>query len=165
MSTTFPSAKARVFATDYEAPEVIQAASLAMGLLKKTKQQSMAELSHAVAAKRSDVLDSLSKIRLTPRQLDLLGTYATELSLVRCQPHAHLVFCSDCRACTLTGSTAPARCQVTDGCRSKDQHRSAFPNYLPADADIPAIEDEPLSDGSDPDSEDGTHCTDEDDTW
>lgn len=166
MSTTFPAASARVFSTDYDAPEVIQAASLAMGLLKKTKQESMTELLAAIAAKREDVLTALSKVQLTTRQLGLLQRHSTPLGLLRCQPHAHLAYCQDCQAYALTSNTAPTRCQITTGCESKKQHRSKFPAFHPAGEPIPEIEDRPLTAASDPYDSEGTHvCAEDSDTW
>jgi hypothetical protein len=137
------SPKARTFATPWEEPAVVQAASVAMALLRKTKTDSLAGLAEAVQVRDDAVLKALEGVNLTVRQRSLLTEFARPLSLLRCNPHAHLLYCVDCGACTAIGSSAPTKCQITFGCLSKDQHKSTFAKYVPAGEPVPEEENHP----------------------
>lgn len=132
--------KARTFATPWEEPAVVQAASVAMALLRKTKTDSLADLIEAIRVHDAIVLKALESVNLTVRQRSLLAEFARPLSILRCNPHAHLLYCADCGAHTAIGSSAPTKCQITYGCLSKDQHKSTFAKYLPAGEPVPEAE-------------------------
>lgn len=135
--------RARTFATPWDEPAVVQAASVAMALLRKTKVGSLADLNEAVRLRDATVLKALSGVNLTVRQRSLLTEFAAPLSLLRHNPNAHLLYCGTCGTHSLTSGAAPTKCQITYGCLSKDQHKSMFATYLPVDEPIPEAEHHP----------------------
>ena len=116
-----------------------------MALLKKTKVQTLEQLNESVRRQDPTVLKALSTVNLTVRQRSLIAHFAYPMSLLSSNPNVHLLMCGDCGAYSLLAESGPSKCQITYGCLSKNQHRSLFAKYLPADEEIPAEEDSPYN--------------------
>jgi len=63
---------------DPEAPDCVRAVSLALDLLRHTKQRSWADLAAASAAAEESVVAAMGSVVLVPDQIDLVGVHPLE---------------------------------------------------------------------------------------
>lgn len=68
---------------DPEAPECVRTVSLALGLLRHTKQRSWADLAAASAAAEESVVAAMGSVVLVPDQIDLVEAYEPMLGFIR----------------------------------------------------------------------------------
>ncbi len=107
---------------DPEAPDCVRAVSLALGLLRHTKQRSWADLAAASAAAQESVVAAMGLVVLHPDQIDLVEAYEPMLGFIRwsavggADKIVTVAVCDRCGRWLLTTSTTPARCQLTLGC-------------------------------------------------
>lgn len=123
---------------DPEAPDCVRAVSLALGLLRQTKQRSWADL--AAAAAEESVAAAMGLVVLHPKQIELLEKYEPMLGFIRwsavggADKIVTIAVCDRCGRWLLTTSTTPARCQLTLGCEGALVKASAA-RRTPARAD------------------------------
>ena len=123
---------------DPEAPDCVRAVSLALGLLRQTKQRSWADL--AAAAAEESVAAAMGLVVLHPDQIELVEKYEPMLGFIRwsavggADKIVTIAACDRCGRWLLTTSTTPARCQLTLGCEGAFVKASAA-RRTPARAD------------------------------
>ncbi len=109
-----------ILQVDPEAPDCVRAASLALALLRQTKQRSWADLAAATA--EESVAAAMRLVVLHPDQIELVEKYEPMLSCIRwsaaggADKIVTIAVCDRCGRWLLTTSTTPARCQLTLGC-------------------------------------------------
>ncbi|MEH0110600.1 hypothetical protein V6N00_12890 [Tersicoccus sp. MR15.9] len=97
-----------------------EAASLGLALLRKTKQNTWAELAAAMDAADPQVVRAFTTVSLTGRQLGLLDGEQLILQALRVSPAAIPAICPVCGYWVLADSAAPpSSCLVTRGCSGK----------------------------------------------
>ncbi len=107
---------------DQQAPDCVRAVSLALGLLRHTKQRSWADLAAAAAAAEESVVAAMGSVVLVPDQIDLVEAYEPMLGFIRwsavggADKIVTVAVCDRCGRWLLTTSSTPARCQLTLGC-------------------------------------------------
>ena len=107
---------------DPEAPDCVRAVSLALGLLRQTKQRSWADLAAASAAAEESVVAAMGLVVLLPDQIELVESYEPMLGFIRwsavggADKIVTVAVCDRCGRWLLTTSTTPAKCQLTLGC-------------------------------------------------
>jgi len=123
---------------DPATPDCVRAVSLALGLLRQTKQRSWADL--AAAAAEESVAAAMGLVVLHPKQIELLEKYEPMLGFIRwsavggADKIVTVAACDRCGRWLLTTSTTPARCQLTLGCEGALVKASAA-RRTPARAD------------------------------
>ena len=120
-----------------DGPELVQAASLALGLMRATKTSSWGELV-TDAARWGDC-------RVTPAQAQLLDAHQGPLTLLKSgSPALTLAVCPVCNRFTVVAGAAGASCPLTLGCPGKPVRASAATRTKPAAKEVdtaPALDD------------------------
>jgi len=123
---------------DPATPDCVRAVSLALGLLRQTKQRSWADL--AAAAAEEAVAAAMGLVVLHPDQIELVEKYEPMLGFIRwsavggADKIVTVAACDRCGRWLLTTSSTPARCQLTLGCEGALVKASAA-RRTPARAD------------------------------
>ena len=95
------------------------AVSLGLGLMKKCKAGTWAELAQAMAECRPEVLKVFKTLELGEKQIQLLQEHSGLLSLVSLNPPVIPAICPECGLFTLTSDQKPTKCLVTSDCTGK----------------------------------------------
>jgi hypothetical protein len=142
---------------DPEAPDCVRAVSLALGLLRHTKQRSWADLAAASAAEES-VVAAMGSVVLLPDQIELVEAYEPMLGFIRwsavggADKIVTVAVCDRCGRWLLTTSSTPARCQLTLGCEGALVKASAARKTQARDDDFSnALADAALAEDRGPD--------------
>lgn len=136
------------FTTPAELPELAQAASLALALLRTAKVTSWTQL---VAEPQR-----LAKVVVDPDQVALLNRHKDTLALLRHgSPAITLAVCRTCgRFSTLSGAAA-SKCPMTLGCTTEPVRVSAAPRTKPPGKPDDAMDDQapPVDAGTTPEAD------------
>jgi hypothetical protein len=126
------------FALDDAASPLMQAASLALALLRAAKVAAWCEL---VAEP-----DRLAGVHVSSEQLDLLNTHREALGWLQVGPPLVTVaVCPDCSRITIVTGTPATTCPMTLGCNGKPVRAAAAVRWKPPaqpdeeHADVPAV--------------------------
>lgn len=95
------------------------AVSLGLGLMKKCKAGTWAELARMMAECRPEVLKVFKTVELGEKQIQLLQEHSGLLSLVSLNPPVIPAICPECGLFTLTSDQKPSKCLVTSDCTGK----------------------------------------------
>ena len=95
------------------------AVSLGLGLMKKCKAGTWAELTQAMAECRPEVLKVFKSLELGQQQLQLLNDHQSVLALVSLNPTVVPAICPECGYFTLTSDQKPTKCLVSSDCTGK----------------------------------------------
>ncbi|ACL42367.1 hypothetical protein Achl_4416 (plasmid) [Pseudarthrobacter chlorophenolicus A6] len=96
-----------------------EAVSLGIAVLKKSKQNTWAELVDGMNSGNLLVVKAFKALDLTDAQLETVNAWQSVLNLVKINPAVIPVICPVCEYYVLTADTAPSRCMVTAGCEGK----------------------------------------------
>lgn len=106
-------------ATKDEYQGLATAVSLGITVLKRTKQNTWADLTAAMSATDPVVVKAFKVLDLDDTQLGLIVEHQSELGLIRIAPAVIPVICPTCGHYILSSDTASTRCLVTPGCAGK----------------------------------------------
>ncbi|HEX9087860.1 MAG TPA: hypothetical protein VF867_10070 [Arthrobacter sp.] len=95
------------------------AVSLGITVLKRTKQNTWAELTAAMSATDPVVVKAFKVLELDDAQIGTIMAYQAELGLLRIAPSVIPVICPACGHYILSSDTASTRCLVKPGCPGK----------------------------------------------
>lgn len=95
------------------------AVSLGLGLMKKCKAHTWAELAQMMAECRPEVLKVFKSLELGEGQIQLMQDHSGLLSLVSVNPTVIPAICPECGHFTLTSDQKPTKCLVTSDCTGK----------------------------------------------
>ncbi|MCU6479097.1 hypothetical protein [Arthrobacter sp. A2-55] len=95
------------------------AASVAIALLKRTKQNTWTDLVRATDEADLAVAKVFKTVELTDRQLELLNAQQPILGLLQISPAVVPAICPQCTHFVLVSDVAPTRCMVTPDCPGK----------------------------------------------
>lgn len=126
--------------TTPEGPPLVQAASLALALLRAAKTPTWVQLCANP--------ERLSKVDVDPDQLELMNAHAGPLGLLRAtSPALTLAVCPACGLYTAVNSSAPSSCPLTLGCPGKPVRVTAAAKPKPPakKSDAPTADQSPAT--------------------
>lgn len=107
------------FALPDGVPDLVRAASLALGVARHCKAQTWAEFAERAVERDPATLTRLAGLDVTDGDSDLVARYDQVLRFLSVRPLVTVAVCADCGAWTLVGSSVPTRCRVTRRCAGR----------------------------------------------
>lgn len=101
--------------TPADLPAAVQAAGIALAILKAAKVQDWVELASLLGGRPLAEIG----VELDAAQIELIDDNKDVLPFLRTSPNVTVAACRDCGEFVAVAGTPPTKCRMTDGCTGK----------------------------------------------